>query len=329
MLVNGFLCILVGAAVSAALCLLGAMITYFCQGETLAVEFLRYYVIQFDGILVGASSYGLLFFVMTRGKEMLAELNKILIVPESHIAELSKLRGRSVSFLWANLISLPLTATGVIVFSKCGFPLQGFARLYLTICVNSIWYAASTVLAFLFYSLLLFNRIDVYSMPREGERIGAEKLSAFSSEQIDNFFIVCSSLALAAIYIGFRGGLTGFTNVDANYARLLILPVIFYLPATLFYSLYPRYVLRQVFDRDVMVRFAGLERQIEVLRKLGLKDKLELLKLLYEVRVQALLQGQGSSLLGVKDVPSFTLGLLIVIQFVTKGDSIIKGFFGK
>jgi len=52
---------LLGAALlSAGLCILGVIITFLAQGPTLALELLRSWIIDFNGILVGGAGYGLI-----------------------------------------------------------------------------------------------------------------------------------------------------------------------------------------------------------------------------------------------------------------------------
>jgi hypothetical protein len=329
MVVYCLLCVVFGAVISVLLWLIGAALTFLFQGGEMAEKFLGSYAVDFNGILVGATSYGLLFFTLTRGPEVMAELGKILNLPGPHAARVQRLWKRSGSWVWMHLISLPLTAAGVLVFLGNGFPLEGFAKVYLGVGVNSIWYLASTVLAFLVYSLSAFSYVDHASRPQSVNRISAKERSATAFEVIDDFFILCPALGLAAIYIGFRASLSGFHCAEGTLAyKLLILPVLFYLPASLFYSLYPRFVLRGVFERDIVQEFAGARQQIGERNDLDLKGRLELVKLLYEVKEQTLREGRGSSLLGVKDIPSFTLSLLIVVHFILQKDTLVKTFFG-
>jgi hypothetical protein len=76
------------------------------------------------------------------------------------------------------------------------------------------------------------------------------------------------------------------------------------------------------------VKIEELQNQIENMEPLTLKERLELNKLVYEVKDKMTIENKGSPLLGFKDAPSLTIGLLIVIQFVVQKDSLIRGFLG-
>ena len=63
-------------AVAAAV---GALLTSWLQDDQLAIELIQTGVFRFNGILVGATGYGLLAFVYRSGMRMLAQLTRILV----------------------------------------------------------------------------------------------------------------------------------------------------------------------------------------------------------------------------------------------------------
>lgn len=319
------------ALLSAALCGFGAIASYFIQGQATAIALIKAWVIDFNGILVGSVGYGLMLFTRNRGRTILAQVNSFLDVPPAHAPALIKLQGRSVSWLWANLISVPLTVIGGFVLWNCGFPLQGFARLYLAICSISIYYVASTILAFFIYSLALFNYIDEQSQNRNLECLKANNASPVELEHIDTFFVLCSTVGIFAIYLGFRGTLTAtFASALGVFHDLLFLPLFLYLPTTLCYSFYPRYVLRKIFERDIIGKIREFEKQIDTsLSAASFKDNLEIKKLVFEIREKMMQEHRASPILGFKDAPSLTISLLILLQILLQKDSVIAGFLGK
>ena len=329
MLASSLLCLLGCALLSAGLCVLGVILTYFMQGEATALGLMKAWVVDFNGLLVGAAGYGLLFFVWSKGKAILAQLNNLLDVPPEHASKLLKLHHRTTSWLWINFISVPITIAGAIILWNCRFPLTGFAHLYLAICSISIYYVASSILAFFVYTLVLFSYIEDQSQRGSTTRLTRKRRVGMDLETIDSFFVISSTIGVASIYLGFRGTLTAnFVNTPEVFKSLLILPTILYLPATLCFSFYPRYVLRKIAECDILCRIQEFEDDAEKLQPSTLKDGLELRKLILELKDKMVSEYKASPLLSIKDAPSLTISILLVLQFVFQKDSVVSGFFG-
>ncbi len=147
-------------------------------------------------------------------------------------------------------------------------------------------------------------------------------------ETIDSFFVITSTIGIIAIYIGFRGTLTAnFINTPEVFKNLLILPTILYLPATLCYSFYPRYVLRKVVECDVLCRIEEFEKDAENAGSMTFKDGLELRKLILELKEKMITEYRATPLLSIKDTPSLTISMILVLQIVFQKDSTVSNFF--
>ena len=328
MLASSLFYLLGCALLSASLCTLGVIVTYFFQGEAMALELMKAWIVEFNGILVGATGYGLLSFVRSRGRAVLAQLNNLLDVPPEHAAKLIKLHKRTISWTWGSLVSIPTTLVGAIILWNCRFPLTGFARLYLAVCSISIYYVASSILAFFIYTLALFNYVEDQSRLGLAVRLKSKRQVGLDLEVIDSFFVISSTIGVLAIYLGFRGTLTAnFTNTPEVFRSLLILPTILYLPATLCYSFYPRYVLRKIAECDILCRIEEFEKTAESLGGSSLKDSLELRKLILELKEKMTNEYKATSLLSIKDAPSLTLSIILAIQLIFQKDSTVANFF--
>jgi hypothetical protein len=328
MLASSLFYLLGCALLSAVLCTIGVLLTYFLQGEATALGLMNAWVVEFNGILVGATGYGLLLFVRAKGRAILAQLNNLLEVSPEHAAKLLKLHHRTISWFWTNLVSIPITVVGAIILWNCRFPLIGFAHIYLAICAISIYYVASSILAFFVYTLALFSYIEDQSQRGLAKRLTKKRQAGMDLTTIDSFFVIASTIGVASIYLGFRGTLTAnFVNTPAVFKSLLILPTILYLPATLCFSFYPRYVLRKIAECDVLCKIQEFEDDAEKLQPSNFKDGLELKKLILELKEKMVNEYNATPLLGIKDAPSLTISILLVLQFIFQKDSVVANFF--
>jgi hypothetical protein len=325
-----FYVVLSGLAIVVA-CVIGALITYFLQGDRMALDLVQTSIFNFNGVLVGAAGYGLLVFVYRGGKRMLALLISVLDVPDESMVEYGRRLQRVTSWRWWALVVVPLTVVGATVLWQAGFPLRGFARIYLAIWVMTIYVVASATLAFYLYTILLFHFIEEQSGYSVRPRIRLKcSFASMDLQAIDSFFIVSATLGVLAIYLGFRGTLTAnFTGTTDLFRKLMILPLVFYLPATLCYSLYPRYVLRQTSECDTLEMVDEFERQTTDHTAPDFKSGLELRGLIFDIKEKILNDRRAVPLLSLKDAPSLTMSLIIVIQFIAQKDSVVADFFKK
>ncbi|HEX7831823.1 MAG TPA: hypothetical protein VF787_19360 [Thermoanaerobaculia bacterium] len=321
------------ALVSAAGCVFGVLVTYFVQGERMALALMEAWVIRFNGILVGAAGLGLLLFVWQSGKSTIATLNSLLVIPDELVVEFARRMHRITSLKWAAMIVIPLSVIGGIVLWYAKFPLAGFARLYLTASVISVYVIASSILAFYTYTILLFRYVEDHSLYTKAKRPRFQLRCSFGSmdlQSIDSFFVVSATLGVLAIYLGFRGTLTAnFVGTTELFRKLMILPILLYLPATLCYSLYPRWVLRQVSECDTLQLVDEFEEQTSLHKEKGFKANLALRAMILDVKEKILNDRRSVPLLSLKDAPSLTMSIVIVLQFIAQKDTVVSEFFDK
>jgi hypothetical protein len=325
---NAFFCLGAFGVVTAVLCVVGALIIYFTQGEQAALFFIETSIVKFNGILVGATGYGLLAFVHSSGKRMLSVLLNVVSIPDGYATGLAARVVRVTSWIWVLLLAVPMTIIGGTVLWRAGFPLRGFARIYLATATISIYFVASSILAFYVYIILLFRYLEQYSVTGVQPRFQLKcSFASMDLQTIDSFFVISSTIGVAAIYFGFRGTLTAnFVGTTELFRKLMVLPLVFYLPATLCYSLYPRYVLRQISECDTLQIVEAFELQAAGHELKDFKTNLELRKLILDIKEKMINDRRAVPLLSLKDAPSLTMSILIVIQLLAQKDSVVANF---
>ena len=326
MLASALFSVIWAAGVGLVLIGLGCGLIYVAQGGQMARDFLNSATVHFNGLLVFATGYGLLGYVRSTGRSLLAQLTQIVHLPPNAQEMLAHLGARIAAWRATNYIAVPLTVVGALVLWSCGYPLAGFARLYLAFWTTSIYYVASAILAFYVYVIALFRFVEEHA-----EIVTLQRPSLVRRVQVlDEFLIISATMGVLAIYFGFRGTLTAnFVHVDAISQDLLMLPLLFYVPTTLLYSFYPRFVLRQMLEEDVVRMTEDLERRIFEQRHADLKDELELRHLVMEIKTRALAERRAIPLLSLKDAPSLTISILILIQFILHRDAVIASFLSQ
>jgi hypothetical protein len=326
-----FYVVLAGIGVVAAVTIC-ALVTYFFQTDQMALDLMQAAIFNFNGVLVGAVGYGLLAFVYLSGKRMVALLNGVLEVPDEYLAQYARYLERTTSVRWWLIVVAPLSAVGATVLWYAGFPLAGWARLSLAVGVMSIYIVASAILASYIYTLLLFQFIEEHTGYSTKPRIRLKcSFASMDLQAIDSFFIVSATLGVISIYLGFRGTLTAnFVGTTELFGKLMILPLVFYLPATLCYSFYPRHVLRQATECDTLELVAAFEEQAQNYpRSDDFKSTLELRALIFDIKEKMLSDRRAVPLLTLKDAPSLTMSFVIIMQFIAQNDSVVSNFFSK
>jgi hypothetical protein len=140
-------------------------------------------------------------------------------------------------------------------------------------------------------------------------------------ENVTTYLALTTTLGLVAIYAGFRGTLTaGFRFHAEVWKAFLSTPLILFLPGTLFYNYYPRYVLRKILQHKVF----------RTMEKLGASDDLGepgTKALLLDLRENAVLSSQILPFLDYKSLPSYVLAVFFAISLAYNSDPAVKVFF--
>ena len=327
MFVKAFSYILCSCIISFLICLIGVIISFFFQGTLIAQDLFTSYVFHFDGILIWGFGYGLLWFVRATQKGVLAQLNNVLEISQKDQSKIVRFNRRATSPVWANLIAIPITVLGGIILWNCGYPLEGFAKFFLAACSISLYYAGGYLLAYFIFSVEFFHTLD-----ESGDtaiRKGGTR--ALDLEALNLFFIIVSTVGVAALYLAFRGTLTAnfvFLPKSEFVRKLMVFPLITFLPAPLFYSFYPRYVLKRIVESDILRKISAIENSREAIMNehATLREKFELEKTMLEIKDRLLSERGRLSILSLKDTPSLLLALLMFLQFIVPRDGVVSNF---
>ncbi|HXU33927.1 MAG TPA: hypothetical protein VN851_25425, partial [Thermoanaerobaculia bacterium] len=118
MIVHACIYLLAGGALSGVLFGIGWVLTLLLQGESMAAQFTTAWLSTFSGILVGASGYGLLFFVTRERHRLGPTLLNAFDVPADcqpdFTRRLSKIRAWSLR----GYVTVLLTLVGGIVLVR-------------------------------------------------------------------------------------------------------------------------------------------------------------------------------------------------------------------
>jgi hypothetical protein len=326
MLLKCFVYILISSLASFLVCLLGTLITYFTQGQELAKAFFSSYIFRFNGVFVAGVGYGLLFFLMEKGKLVFNLLNNIVEFPKEDLQMLMQNQKR-MSLLWGSVISVPITIIGGIILWNCGYPLSGFAKIFLAATSISLYYIGGSMMSFFIYS----SKIFWYLEENENKIKLNKSMSLLHFEQFNSFFIIISTTGILALYLAFRGTLTAdfLFAKEGNLSRtLLVFPIILFSAAPLLYSFYPRYVVKRIYDNNIISRITDLEmgKNSQMNENQSIKEKLEMEKLLIDIKESLTIERDKVTIFNIKDIPSILLLIIMFLQFIIPKDNVVMKF---
>lgn len=328
MIVHACIYLLAGGALSGVLFGVGWVLTLLLQGEPMAAQFTTAWLSTFSGILVGATGYGLLFFVTRERHRISPALLNVFDVPSECQPHFKRRLSTIRSWSLRGYVTVLLTLVGGTVLVRAGIPLNGFAHWYLTAAVVSYYLIGAYMLMIFVAILSVFAYVDDHASPDTIQRFSLRvPLRSIDIRTIDAYLIISALLGLFAIYHAFRTTLTAFTGAPRPYYELMILPLLFFVPATLVFSFYPRYVLREVWDSDTYMLLERVAPDSLLDGKDDPKARLELHKLLIEVKAKMSEERKSIPLLTFKDAPALTLAAFTVIQFIVQKDPVLVNFF--
>ena len=278
MLISSFLYVLLFCIISFVLCCLGVLFSYYTQSPEIANALFHSYIFAFNGILIFGVGYGVVWFTKNCGKGILNQVYNLVNVPEDILPKIVVHQRRASSWVWSHFISVPVTVIGGIILWNCGYPLEGFAKYFLAACSIALYYAGGYLLSFFIHSTLIFKTLEDQQV-KVSKRVGATELDI---DTLNYFFIIVSTLGVVGLYLAFRGTLTAnFTILDSQefVRKLLVFPIILFLPAPLLFSFYPRFVLKGFWENDIIRRISEIEEQSNcaVRESVSPKEKLEIL----------------------------------------------------
>lgn len=326
MIVHACIYLLVACGLSGCLFGIGWVLTVLMQGDVMASQLTTAWFTTFNGLLVGATGYGLLFFIARERHRVQLALSNVFNVPSECQPEFTLRLDRIRRWPLRGYVTVLLTLVGSIVLIGAGIPLQGLAHVYLTIAVVSYYCIGGYMLMILVAILGVFDYVNDNSSPERSQRFSLKApLRSIEAKTIDLYLIISALLGLVAIYVAVRTTLIAFPKT-APYYDLMVLPLFFFVPATLVYSFYPRYVLREVWESDT---YELLERLVPDSLLDGNDDpkgRLELRKLLIEVKAKLIEERKATPILSFRDAPALTLAAFTAAQFLLQKDAVLVNF---
>jgi hypothetical protein len=290
-----------------------ALLTWMFNGRQAAENLIETAVIGMKGPWVWTFGFGLASFVSNRGRLLPLDINGVL-APNEVTAEMTGRIERSTRHKNAYFYTVPITTLGAFLTFVYGIPNTGFAYWAILLGVCAIYYIAAFLLFHFVELTLAFHSLFESMETVEFKRI----YSPLHLENLTSYLAITTTLGLVAIYAGFRGTLTaGFHFQLGVWKAFLSTPLILFLPGTLFYNYYPRYVLRKVLQYKV---FRTMER-------LGASDEASAKGLLLDLRESAVLSSQILPFLDYKSLPSYLLAVFFGISLAYNSDPAVKSFF--
>lgn len=283
------------------------------NGQQDALEFIQTAVVGMKGPWVWTFGYGLAFFIMDRGRALPLALDGVL-VPSDLTTKVSNRIAASTYHANALRYTVPLTLLGVFLTYAYGIPNKGIAYVLLYSCVLLIYYISGFLL-FHFIEVTFAFKMLFDSMDRVEFR---QIYSPIHLENITSYLAITTVIGLISIYAGFRGTVTaGFEFQHEVWRVFLLTPLILFVPGTLFYDYYPRYVLRKIVQHKVF----------ELMTRLGASDGSDASGLVDKLQRAAATNSQILPFVDYKTLPSYLIAILFVINLAYTNDPKVREFF--
>lgn len=317
MLVAAFKWLAIHLIVISALIAVCGLLVWLFQGREDALQLVESAVVRMKGPWVWTFGYGLAYFIMDRGPILANSLNGVLVPNDVTAAAVTRIE-RSCRHRNALRFSIPITFLGIFLTYVYGIPSRGLAYVLLFIGLCTIYYIAGFLLFHLievvFAFQILFDAMDEVDFKRV--------YSPLHLENLTTYLAITTVLGLIGVYAGFRGTVTaGFQFHREVWRVFLITPIVLFVPGTLFYDYYPRYVLRKLLQHKVF----------RVMERLGASgsgsDTLETRSLLLDLRETAASNSQILPFVDYKTLPSYLIAILFVVSLAYNNDPVIKTFF--
>jgi hypothetical protein len=317
MLVAAFKWLAVHLVVISALIAVCGLIVWLFQGREEALQLVESAAVRMKGPWVWTFGYGMAYFIMDRCPVLANSLNGVLAPNAVTAAAVTRIE-RSCRHRNALRFTIPITLLGVFLTYAYGIPSRGLAYVLIFVGVCAIYYIGGYLLfhfiEVIFSFQILFDAMDEVDFKRV--------YSPLHLENLTTYLAITTILGLISIYAGFRGTVTaGFQFQREVWRVFLITPLVLFVPGTLFYDYYPRYVLRKLLQHKVF-------RVMERLGASGIgSDTLDTRTLLLDLRETAAANSQILPFVDYKTVPSYLIAILFVISLAYNNDPAVKPFF--
>src|SRR5258708_2751196 len=222
-------------------------VVWIANGRQAVTALLETGVLQMKAPWVWTFGYGLAFFVSRWGPQLPAALDGVLMPTEATAAAMRRIE-QSTFHRNAWRYTVPITLIGMFLTTVYGIPNTGVARYLIFVGVCAIYYCGAFLLFHFIEVISAFHGLFVAMNEMQFRTI----YSPIHLENLTTYLALTSSIGLFAIYAGFRGTLTaGFQFHQEVWRTFLTTPIILFLPGTLFYNYYPRYVFRKILQHRV------------------------------------------------------------------------------
>lgn len=307
--------------------MMGVLIAGYFQGSEMGGEVFTSYFFNFNGVFILGFAFGLFLFVKKTNQQTFNSLFNLLEIPDNHKVSLLRYNRWNTSSKRKILLSIFFGTIGGFIFWKCGYPYFGFSKYFLAVSSFSIFIVAGQLASFFISTILIFRKLDEVSMEVK-IKPGS---NPYELENLNTYFLICSTLSIITLYLAFRGTLTAnFTYTDTDYVfrKLLIYPIICFLPGMLFVSFYYRYVLRKIQENEISKKLETLEKmsKTEIPTLSTVKEKLEMEKLVIEIKEHLNASKSQVPIFSLKDSPALIVSLVLILEFISQNDSTVKNF---
>jgi len=282
------------------------------NGRQDALEFIQTAIVGMKGPWVWTFGYGLAFFIMDRGRAFPLALDGVLM-PSELTTRIAHRIAASTYHANALRYTVPITLLGVFLTYAYGIPNRGVAYVMLYLCVLLIYYIGGFLL-FHFIEVTFAFKMLFDSMDQVEFR---QIYSPIHLENITSYLAITTVIGLISIYAGFRGTVTaGFEFQHEVWRVFLLTPLILFVPGTLFYDYYPRYVLRKIVQHKVF----------ELMTRLGASDGSDASGLVDKLQRAAATNSQILPFVDYKTLPSYLIAILFVISLAYNNDPTVRAF---
>jgi hypothetical protein len=289
-----------------------SLVVWAVDGRQSAIDFLDTAIVKTKGPWVWTFGYGLASFIAYRGRFLPAAIGGVLVANEV-IAAMSARIQRATHHRNALPYTVPTTLLGVLLTYFYGIPHTGISYYLVFVGICFIYYVAAFLL-FHFVEVTaafhdLFESMDAVAFKTIYDPLHLENLTTYLA--------LTTTLGLVAIYAGFRGTLTaGFLFKHDVWRTFLSTPLMLFLPATLFYNYYPRYVLKRIVQHKIF----------EAMERLGAADEQKAKSLLHDLKECSFVNSQILPFLDYKSIPSYLIAVFFVISVAYNNDPAVHAF---
>jgi hypothetical protein len=288
------------------------LVVWVVDGKQAAVELLDTTILKMKGPWVWTFGYGLASFITYRGRLLPAALDGVIVANETSAQVLARIE-RSTLHRSALRYTLPITLLGIVLTSFYGIPNKGISHYIIFVGVCAIYYIAAFLLFHFVEVTLAFH--DLFE-----SMAAVDFKSVYNPLHLENlttYLALTTAVGLTAIYAGFRGTLTaGFEFKHEVWRTFLSTPLILFLPGTLFYNYYPRYVLKKIVQHRVF----------NAMQRLGSADEQNAKSLLLSLKECAFVNSQILPFLDYKSLPSYLIAVFFVVSIAYNNDPAVQTF---